>query len=351
MYEGGRHGGDIYRNPVELDFSVSLNPLGVPGEVRRALHRAVFHCDRYPDQRMERLRQKTGTMLGVPQGWLIFGNGASELFMAVVHGLCPKKILVPVPSFYGYEHAANAILSETPFGGKEILFYETKAEKGFVPGEDFLTLLGGDVELVFLANPNNPTGRLFERDYLIRVLDRCRDRGIVVVLDECFIEFCQGNQSLLGELEHYDRLIVVRAFTKLFSIPGVRLGYALCSNEALRQKIQCHLPEWNLSVFAQEAGSVCARQSEFVRRSADYVKGEREFLADRLNAVGVKVLSGEANFLFVHSSQPLGEMLLRRKILIRDCSNFRGLEKGYYRIAVKSRAENEILVAELRELL
>lgn len=335
----GVHGGDIYRNQVTVDFSVNINPLGVPPAVEDALHRAVGACHRYPDMEAEKLRGAVSSMVKAPGEYLIFGNGASELFMAIVHGLKPKRILLPVPSFYGYEYAAKA-------AGAEIVTYRMQKEDGFVVGEDLLEALTGDVDLLFLANPNNPTGRLLDRGLLHRILAHCRELGIYVVLDECFIEFCAGEHSMIGELERYSHLILVRAFTKIFAIPGVRLGYLACRDGAVRIRIAEQLPEWNISGFAQEAGCACARaaQAGFLSRTQEYVKREREFLAEGLAGLGCQVFPAEANFILFYKDAPLYEALLKQGILIRDCGNFMGLGQGFYRIGVKGRKENEHLL-------
>lgn len=337
------HGGDIYRNQVNLDFSVNINPLGIPREVEEALHGAVRKCGEYPDIAAERLREAVSRMLSVPEEYLLFGNGASELFMAAVHGMKPEKTVIPVPSFYGYEYAAGA-------ASENILYYGTKRKNGFCLGEDFFEFLTEDVDLLFLANPNNPTGNLMDREYLARLLEHCGKRGIYVVLDECFIEFCGEGHSALPQVSRFDNLILVRAFTKIFAIPGVRLGYLVCGNRQLLEGMNRHLPEWNLSVFAQAAGYVCAKQDAYVAETADYVKEERFFLADGLKNLGFTVFDSMANFILFYTTWPLYNPLLERGILIRDCSNFKGLSEGFYRVAVKSRKESEILLKELGRL-
>ncbi|MCM1136447.1 MAG: aminotransferase class I/II-fold pyridoxal phosphate-dependent enzyme [Clostridium sp.] len=334
------HGGDVYRNHVKMDFSVNINPLGPPESVKKALHKAVADCNRYPDIMQEQLKKAVGAMLNVPEEALLFGNGASELLMACAQGIKPKRTVIPVPSFYGYEYAAEA-------AGGEIIYYKTRSEEGFCPGEDFFETLTKGTELVFLANPGNPSGKIISREYLKRLLSYCRERGIFVILDECFIEFCTGNNSMLEEVRQFENLLLVRAFTKIFAIPGVRLGYLICSNGPLLEKIGRQLPEWNLSCFAQAAGQVCAVEKAYLNKTADYVAGERKFLTDGLKRRGIAVVSGEANFLLVYSSEELYEKLLSKGILIRDCGNFRGLSKGFYRIAVKSRKENEALLGAL----
>ena len=340
----GIHGGDIYRNQVDIDFSVNINPLGIPKEVEAALKEAVEECCHYPDITARALKQAVCVMLDVPQEYLLFGNGASELFMAIVHAIRPQRIVIPVPSFYGYEHAAAAVSSE-------VVYYEMHDNNDFELGEDFLKVLVEKKDLILLANPNNPTGKTMSQEYLRRLLLYCKEKEIYVVLDECFIEFCDKGLSLITELEQFDNLIIVRAFTKIFAIPGVRLGYLVCSNQLLTDQINRQLPEWNLSVFAQKAGIACTSQKDYLEKTVDLVKQERQFLTNNLEQLGIRVIPGQADFILLYSEAPLYELLLEKGILIRDCTNFRGLSSGFYRIAVKNRKENEILIHTLKNVL
>lgn len=341
------HGGDIYRNSVKLDFSVNINPLGVPRTVNEALHRAVGKCTLYPDMEARALKEAVGRMLSVPKERLLFGNGASELFMAITHAIKPKKVVIPAPSFYGYEYAAAA-------AGSEILYYELKRENDFCVTKGLCESLTEDVSLLFLANPNNPTGRLLRRETAGGLLRHCLEKGIYVVADECFIEFCEGCPSLLPELDKNDRLLIVRTFTKIFSIPGVRLGYLVCKDKGLLAKIAGQLPEWNLSCFAQEAGCACAGEKAFWAETESMIRRERAFLTEALKQRGFLVFPSDANFiLFCRKEETSGttlyEQLLRQGILIRDCGNFRGLGSGFYRIAVKTREENVRLLHALEQ--
>jgi len=349
------HGGDIYSRQIRLDFSVNGNPLGMPDAAVQAIHEAVQHVGEYPDITAAALTEAVSRMLSgecgreIPKEYLLFGNGASELFLAVVHALKPRNIVIPVPSFYGYEYVAEA-------AGSYIKYVYLPEETAFCPGKELLQALTADTDLLFLANPNNPTGQLMSREYLRELLEHCRQQGIIVVLDECFIEFCETDReqprSLLGKIDHYENLLLVRAFTKSFAMPGVRLGYLVCSNEELREKIRRQLPEWNLSVFAHRAGIVCAEQAEqYLQDTVEYVKIERAYLKEGLEAPGIRVVSGEADFLLLYTTQPIYDRLLAKGILIRNCENFRGLGEGYYRIAVKKHEENEVLLDELEQCL
>lgn len=334
------HGGDVYRNRVDIDFSVNVNPLGIPEAVCAALHGAVETCGQYPDREAGELRRAVSDYFSVPKGNLLFGNGASELFMALAHGIRPGKTVVPVPSFYGYEYAAQAV-------GSKILFYELKQENSFCVTGDLYSVLTEDVDLLFLANPNNPTGRCMDREMVFDILRHCREKGIYVVLDESFITFCGIQRSMLSAAEEFDNLILIRSFTKSFSIPGVRLGCLVCYNPLLLKRVAMQLPEWNLSCFAQAAGCACVKQAAFLEKTMTYTKRERYFLTEGLRKVGLRVFSSDANFILFYSEEPLYERLLKKGILIRDCSSFRGLGRGFYRVAVKNREENEILLKEL----
>lgn len=341
------HGGDIYRNQVMLDFSVNVNPLGPPEEVRRALYEAVAHCGEYPDIHGEKLKAALSRELSVKKEYLVCGNGASELFMGIMHGLRPEKTLIPVPSFSGYRYAAEAVESQ-------VIEIALREENGFSLAEEpfcALAALTGEKEsILFLANPNNPTGRLVGKKELQSLIDYCKKKGVWLVVDECFLEFCRDGASALPFLEAYDRLIVVRAFTKIYAVPGVRLGYLACGNRDFIQKVTKQLPEWNLSVFAQEAGVCCLKQRAYRKKTAGYVEKERDFLTEGLRRLGIKTYESDANFILLSSGLPLRRELLKRGILIRECGNFKGLSQDYYRVAVKKRSENEKLLKALGDL-
>ena len=179
----------------------------------------------------------------------------------------------------------------------------------------------------------------------------CKEKNIYVVLDECFIEFCEKENSIVQKLSTYRNLLIVRAFTKIYAIPGVRLGYLMCSDKELLQKIRGQLPEWNLSVFAEAAGIACLQQQEYLKKTVEYVAAERKFLTEKLQNLGLQVILSDANFILFYSEKPLYEKLLQKGILIRDCKNFQGLSEGYYRVAVKSRRENEILEKAIGECI
>lgn len=338
------HGGDIYRNQIRQDFSVNTNPLGMPDPVKEALHQAVEEAENYPDIRAQALSAAVTEQLQVRKEQLVFGNGASELFHAVLHAIKPSKILIPVPSFLGYEEAAKAI-------DCEVIFYEMKKEENFCLTDRILDVLDENISLVFLANPNNPVGNLVEPELIFQIAEKCRQCDITLVLDECFMELTGKEQtySFFKRLDEFPNVVVIRAFTKLYAIPGVRLGYLVCEQN-LAEKIRLQLPEWNLSVFAQRAGVAAIKEQEYIARAVVCIQTQRQFLLEELQAAGCSVFDSDADYLLFYSEMPLYELFLQRGILIRDCSNFRGLQRGYYRIAVKSEEQNRMFAEVLREI-
>lgn len=339
------HGGDIYRNKVDIDFSVNINPLGMPEAVKNALLHAIEHCEEYPDIKAEELKERISARTGVSSERIVTGNGASELFCAIVHALRPRRTVIPVPSFFGYEWAARV-------SHGELIFYPMKAERGYELEEGLLQCLTDEVDLLFLANPNNPVGNLIENSLLEKIAEHCSKCGITLVIDECFLEFTgkEERHSFKNKLDRYPDVIVVRAFTKIYAIPGVRLGYLICGRPEWKQRIEEQLPEWNLSVFAQKAGIAACAQTGYVDRTVQYVDREREFLSGELEKMGLRVYSSDTNYLLLETEMNLYDRLLKKGILIRDCSNYRGLAQGFYRVAVKNRAENEILLSAIQEL-
>ena len=222
------HGGDVYRNPDCIDFSANINPLGPPDSVKKAVAACVNDIAHYPDVQCKELKKRLGWAEQMEEEALIIGNGAAELIFALGYSLRPKRALLPQPTFAEYEQALLA-------AGCEVFYYPLSEENGFRLTEDFLQVLTGEIDMVFLCNPNNPTGVLTERDLLIQILNRCKEKQIFLVVDECFLDFVEEAEAFeLKEMtELYSNLFLLKAFTKRYAIPGLRLGYGICQNKEL----------------------------------------------------------------------------------------------------------------------
>ena len=340
------HGGDIYRHPDVIDFSVNTNPLGAPESVKRAVQESVAKIEHYPDVRCEALRKAISRFEQVNMEEILCGNGAAELFFAAVQAVCPQKALVIAPSFSEYEEAVRSV-------GAEVEYYYLCEEDNFQIREDYVDKLSEEIGMIFLCNPNNPTGQTIDRDMLIKILDRCKKQNIVVILDECFLEFLdEPNRYEMSDLRgEYPNLLIIKAFTKIFSMPGLRLGYAISSNQDILEEMSWKLQQWNVSVPAQMAGvAALERPEEYIRQTREYVSGQREYMRNIMKMMGYVVFASKANYLFFKGRPGLEKEALEAGFLIRDCQNYEGLSEGFYRIAVRTKEENERLITWLGRL-
>ena len=345
------HGGDIYRNQVQIDFSVNTNPMGTPEEVTEAMLEGVRRAGVYPDPECRALREAVGRQFDMNPERVVCGNGAAELLMAVCRWKNPKSAMLPVPGFSEYARALEA----AGCGSIEIRLRE---EDDFRLPENLPQLIRTQKpDLLFLTNPANPTGVLTGREELREILRACGETDCLLLLDECFMELSgRGNtHSMAQAVKDGNRnLIILRSFTKSFAVPGIRLGYLLCGDALQAEGIERQLPAWNVSVPAQLAGEAAMRMDfeRYLDLSTGLIRREREFLAAQLRKLGAVVYPSEADYvLFRWKSGQLYEELLALGILIRDCRDYEGLCAGFYRVAVKKHDQNEILIKAIQKIV
>ena len=279
---------------------------------------------------------------GVKAEEVICGNGAAEVIFTLCHVVKPKRALIPAPTFAEYGQA----LAST---GCELEYYMLTENDGFVLSEAYLDILHKGLDMAFLCNPNNPTGMLIPHRLLKRILEKCRKLDILLVVDECFLDFVKEPEeySLKHSLSGFNNLFILKAFTKRYAMAGVRLGYGLCSDRKLMERMELCVQPWNVSTMAQAAGLQALTETEYVEEGRQLVFREAQWLKDELVRIGYKVFPSEANYIFFKGPEELFDFCLRKRILIRDCSNYPGLTKGYYRIAVKRHEENVKLIEVL----
>ena len=341
------HGGDIYSQEVWLDFSANINPLGMPEGVKEAIRRGVELAAPYPDAACRRLRAALGEFYGVERDEIICGNGAADLIFQLALARRPGRALVTAPSFSEYEQALAVC-------GTKVRRCALREERGFAFDlEEWM----GEAEawkpdLAFFCNPNNPTGLAERRETVEEMARFCGERGIFLVVDECFGEFLDEPEScsILGELGHFPGVFVLKAFTKLYAMAGVRLGYGFCSDSSVLEAMEAVRQPWSVSTLAQEAGIAALKETEYVEETRHMIRRQRDFLKDGLRELGFEVWDSQANYLFFRGREGWKEDLLRRKILIRSCANYPGLDGRYYRICVRTGEDNEKLLRELRNI-
>lgn len=340
------HGGDIYSLGTSeiLDFSANINPFGINKEVKAAMIKSVNNCDIYPDPFCRELRDAISRLEDIPAEYIFCSNGAADIIYRLVIGLKPNKALLAVPSFTEYEEALKTV-------DCEIKYFYMNEDEGFQLNRNFLTQLTQDVDIIFLCNPNNPTGHIIDKSLLEEIIVICEQKDIFVVIDECFIDFIEDSKmySVKDAVNSYNNIILLKAFTKLHALAGVRLGYCFTSSTNIMNKLYSSGQPWAVSYIAQQAGIAATLEDEYVKNSLEIINVERERLKSVLNKLGYKVYNSKANFIFFKSNAgvDLKEILLKDKILIRSCENYKGLSKGYYRIAVKSPLENDVLINTL----
>lgn len=336
------HGGDVYTYEGMIDFSVNLNPFGPSDMVLKAVEEKLAEIGQYPDSQAGKLRKALAAELQIREQDLIFGNGAAELIYLAVQAVRPKKAVIPVPSFAEYRQALLA-------ADCEVTEYRLEEKYQFQLQEAFLEELTEETDMVFLCSPDNPSGCVIEKGLMERIQKRCEEKQIYLVVDECFVDFLpeENVRVQTASYQRFPHCLVLRAFTKMYAIPGLRLGYGISCNTALLEKMNQKRQPWSVSGLAQAAGCAAIREKDRVEKTKQYVIEERAWIEQRLNEIGVVFYPSQANYLLLKSPCSLFEELKKQGFLIRDCSNYRGLEKGYYRIAVKKHEENEKLMEAL----
>lgn len=348
------HGGNIYKKAKELgisenqilDYSANISPLGIPSHIKKAMVDAIEGTINYPDPDCTALREAIGRQDGVEPDCVTCGNGGADLLYRLAFGLKPKKVLLPVPAFVEYEEAMTAA------GARMV--YETMDED-FHIREDMTERITEDTDLVILCNPNNPTGLLTPRRQVLAVLERAKEMHCRVLVDECFLEICREEEQYTVKpyLKEYPNLMILKSFTKLYAIPGVRLGYLLCADREVIAQVNRAGQAWSVSHIAQCAGVAALSHPEYKAAVIDAVEKELIYMKKEMANLPLTLYDGRANYLFFRTPgvTDLDRRLESRGIMIRNCSNYVNLGNDYWRIAVKTHEENVILLRELRQAL
>ena len=340
-----RHGGDIYRNRGLIDYSANINFLGMPERVRQAAKDAIDASVCYPDPQCEKLKNTIAKKEGVPSEWIFCGNGAADVIFSFMLAQKPKNALLPVPSFYEYRQALESVNCRI----REVLLKETE---DFCLQDSFVDEISGDTDVVVLCNPNNPTGQLISQKLLEVIARRCAAQKVYLLMDECFSDFLEdaAAHSLLPQVEQNTNIFVLRAFTKMYGMAGLRLGYGICSDVDLIRKMEQVSQPWNVSVPAQAAGIAAAKETEFVKKSRKLIAEQKDVLRKGLAAAGVKVYGSAANYIFFQAEPGLEKRMHQEGFLIRNCENFDGLREGFYRIAVRGETDNQAFLKALMQV-
>lgn len=340
------HGGNVYKYHDCIDFSANCNPLGTPERVKQAAAASLSHIADYPRVDCAPLKEAIGEYEKVKSEYILCGNGAADLIFSLCRAKKPKKALTLAPTFAEYEQALSSVDCEVKH------FYLAK-DREFHVTDAFLEVLTEELDMVFVCNPNNPTGILTEREFLKKVLKKCEELDIFLVVDECFLDFINepDKYTLKTELEKYKNLFILKAFTKRYAMAGIRLGYCMCADRGVLEKMELMTQPWNVSTVAQEAGLAALEETEYVNAGRDLIFRESAWLKEEMKKLGLTVYPSQANYIFFQGPENFFGDCVEKGVLIRDCSNYPGLAEGYFRIAVKKHEDNKRLIQVFRELI
>ena len=344
------HGGDWmgYRERFghdALDFSANVSPLGLPEGVAKTIREALPQADRYPDPLCRTLRQALSRAEGVAMEHILCGNGAADLIYRLVWAAKPCRALATAPTFAEYAAALNTV-------GCEVKRFILREENDFAPTDALCDAVDESIDMVFLCQPNNPTGQLADPALVERLLCRCEACGAILAVDECFLDFLPDAEKWTAKpLLNSRNLVIFKAFTKLYGMAGVRLGYCLCGEEDLLEKMQAAGQPWGVSSLAQAAGVAALKETAYVDRVRALIEEQRPLLAAGLRALGLRVIEGKANYLLFSAPADLNEKLRPLGAQVRGCANYPGLGPEWYRTAVRTAPENARLLELMKEAL
>jgi len=341
------HGGlNSLADPKIVDFSSNVTPLGAPKSVITVLKRKIDMISSYPDSNSHKLEQSIQKYTKLPSSNIIIGNGATELIYNFCSAFLSQKtpVFMVSPTFGEYQSASN-------LNGCNVEHFKTMNLGNDI--DDFIKKIPKN-GCVFVCNPNNPTGELLPRNLITKIISNSKKKSTLVFLDECFIEMTPGKtESIISSIKKFDNLFVLRSLTKSFGLAGLRIGYGIGSKQMISILKKIKIP-WSVNTLAQEGAITALHNLSHLQKSKSIIRKESIYLKKKISEIdGFKCYDTSTNFLLIHTrlnSTTLQKKLLRKKILIRDCKNFHGLDNHYIRVAVKTRKENNFLLKELRNL-
>jgi threonine-phosphate decarboxylase len=354
------HGGEVLdaacrsgiKREALLDFSSSVNPLGTSKKALTAVEAAFGQVAAYPDSTSSELCDVLAKYYNVSKDNIIVGNGSTELMYLFAEVFLSQgdTVVMAAPTFGEYEGAVRKT-------GADIRFIKLREDK-MLDVNAFIDCMIG-AKMVFVCNPNNPTSLLVPIDDLKRILDAALEFGVLVFLDEDFLEFVENEHqfSMVNSIDKYSNLFVLRSFTKLFGLTGLRVGYGIANKEIIDILMGAKIP-WNVNRLAQAAAVVALNDEEHLQKTRRLINEEKIYLQNGLRDIrGFRVFVPDANFFFIdiretgYTATELTQKLLQQGIMIRDCSSFKGLDQYYIRIAVRCHNENMQLLEALGKVL
>lgn len=351
------HGGNVdkvaeqLKVPVEeiKDFSANINPLGFPSDLWNVLVQSFANIEVYPNPNYPELKGAIAGHFNVASDDVFVGNGATEVLDEAIRAEKTTDAMVLAPTFGEYERLFSRL-------GVHVHHYKVLEKDNFTFSmPDMISFLKAhdEITVICLASPNNPTGQIIETCDLRKLVDFCNYHHRLLILDEAFIDLTvKGQVSFIDELHSADRVYIIRAATKFFAIPGLRLGYCITKNKQLKELIQVQENTWSVNGIADVFGQNMFRTQKYIKLTHEWLDVQQPALYVALQKVsGIKVFPSVTNFfLFKCDDLNLREKLINHHLLIRQCDDYKGLGSQYYRVAVKGPQDNVLLVNTLKQV-
>lgn len=356
------HGGNVweisdkYKIPIDqlIDFSISTNPLGAPEKALQAIRESLSLIYHYPDPGHKWLLEALSNSAGVKTNNVVVGNGSTELIylFAEVFLECGYEAVIPVPTFNEYKAATQRV------GGK-IVFVKCDPTRNFqLNFEELERAISKKTRIIFLCNPNSPTGCLYDKDDILEFIGLADEKNVLVFLDEDYIDFVDDSRSnsMAEYVNEYGNLFVLRSLTKFFGLAGVRIGFGMASPDLVAILKRVKMP-WSVNTLAMFSAVGAVKDEDFIKRSRLLLSRSKREMLEMLRAIPwLKVYPSETNFLLIEiiqanlTSTQLREELAKRGFLIRDCKDFDGLNNKFFRVTIRRPEENRKLIEEIKSL-
>lgn len=330
-----------------IDFSSNINPK-IINNMEKYVIEGLNQSIKYPDINYTNLRNNLSSYIKVNPENIIPGNGATEIIYLLMKNI-KKRLAIFNPTFSEYKRAAQ-------LNDVDIFELNLDKENGFKFNIEEVRMNIDKFDSLFICNPNNPSGNVQEIKVL---LDLLKDNDKLLIVDETFMEFVEQEDeySLIKFIEAYDNLFILKAVTKFFGLPGVRLGYGVTSNKDLINKIYHHKEPWTVNTFADIISNYIFKEEKYIKETKEYFINERKYMLENLREIENLIVNDtNSNFILIklkkyNADYIKSKLMENSKILIRDASNFIGLDDSYIRVAIKTRKENEKLIENLKIIL
>ena len=337
-----------------INFAANVNPLGISQKLKTELARNIDIISQYPERDYRSLRAAIGEYANCNPDHIIPGNGSTELISGVIQSIQPKQAILIAPSYSEYEREVNLC-------GGQIQYHVLKKENNYELSADALISdCTSDTDLIVLCNPNNPTSNAITIFELDRLLNWCNSHNIIIMIDETYIEFSEHPEAIeaISLVDKHNNLIVLRGVSKFFAAPGLRLGYAVCSNSDLRNTINAHKDPWSINSVAAKAGEIMFQDTDYIQQTKHLIISEKKKMIDALSETKhFKVYPSESNFLLIElidtelTATECFKHCIKKGLMLRDCSTFQELGDKFLRICMMLPEDNSKIIAALKELV